>query len=53
MSQKNIPAIYQGGESTIGSETVSDLLFNFQSKLRPNNRQETRHARKLQCDWNG
>ena len=25
---KNIPAIYQGGESTIGDETVSDLLFN-------------------------
>ena len=25
---KNIPAIYQGGESTIGSESVSDLLFN-------------------------
>ena len=25
---RNIPAIYQGGESTIGSETVSDLLFN-------------------------
>ena len=25
---KNIPAIYQGGESTIGNETVSDLLFN-------------------------
>ena len=25
---KNIPAIYQGGESTIGSEAVSDLLFN-------------------------
>jgi glyceraldehyde-3-phosphate dehydrogenase (NAD(P)) len=24
---KNIPAIYQGGESTIGDETVSDLLF--------------------------
>jgi len=25
---KNIPAIYQGGESTMGSEAVSDLLFN-------------------------
>ncbi|MDF2422083.1 MAG: type II glyceraldehyde-3-phosphate dehydrogenase [Nitrosopumilus sp.] len=25
---KNIPAIYQGGESTTGSEAVSDLLFN-------------------------
>ena len=25
---KNIPAIYQGGESTNGSESVSDLLFN-------------------------
>ena len=25
---KNIPAIYQGGESTIGNESVSDLLFN-------------------------
>ncbi len=25
---KNIPAIYQGGESTTGSESVSDLLFN-------------------------
>ena len=25
---KNIPAIYQGGESTTGDETVSDLLFN-------------------------
>ena len=25
---KNIPAIYQGGESTIGSDAVSDLLFN-------------------------
>ena len=25
---KNIKAIYQGGESTIGSESVSDLLFN-------------------------
>ena len=25
---KNIPAIYQGGESTIGDESVSDLLFN-------------------------
>ena len=26
--KRNIPAIYQGGESTIGSEAVSDLLFN-------------------------
>ena len=25
---KNIPAIYQGGESIIGNEPVSDLLFN-------------------------
>ena len=25
---KNIPAIYQGGESTVGNESVSDLLFN-------------------------
>ncbi len=25
---RNIPAIYQGGESTMGSEAVSDLLFN-------------------------
>ncbi len=25
---KNIPVIYQGGESTMGSEAVSDLLFN-------------------------
>ncbi|MBT4056871.1 MAG: type II glyceraldehyde-3-phosphate dehydrogenase [Thaumarchaeota archaeon] len=25
---KNIPAIYQSGESTIGDESVSDLLFN-------------------------
>jgi len=25
---KNIPAIYQGGESITGSEAVSDLLFN-------------------------
>ena len=25
---KNIPAIYQGGESVVGSESVSDLLFN-------------------------
>ena len=25
---KNIPAIYQGGESIMGSEAVSDLLFN-------------------------
>jgi len=25
---KNIPAIYQGGESTTGDATVSDLLFN-------------------------
>ena len=25
---KNIPAIYQGGESTIGDQAVSDLLFN-------------------------
>ena len=25
---KNIPAIYQGGESAIGDESVSDLLFN-------------------------
>ena len=25
---KNIPAIYQGGESTVGPEAVSDLLFN-------------------------
>jgi glyceraldehyde-3-phosphate dehydrogenase (NAD(P)) len=25
---KNILAIYQGGESTVGSESVSDLLFN-------------------------
>jgi glyceraldehyde-3-phosphate dehydrogenase (NAD(P)) len=25
---KNIPAIYQGGESTVGDESVSDLLFN-------------------------
>jgi glyceraldehyde-3-phosphate dehydrogenase (NAD(P)) len=25
---KNIQAIYQGGESTMGSEAVSDLLFN-------------------------
>lgn len=25
---KNIPAIYQGGESTTGDESVSDLLFN-------------------------
>ena len=25
---KNIPAIYQGGESTMGSQAVSDLLFN-------------------------
>jgi len=25
---KNIPAIYQGGESIIGTEAVSDLLFN-------------------------
>jgi len=25
---KNISAIYQGGESTMGSEAVSDLLFN-------------------------
>ena len=25
---KNIPAIYQGGESTTGAETVSELLFN-------------------------
>jgi len=25
---KNIPAIYQGGESTTGSKAVSDLLFN-------------------------
>ncbi len=25
---KNIPAIYQGGESTIGTEAVSELLFN-------------------------
>ncbi len=25
---KNIPAIYQGGESTMGSEAVSDLVFN-------------------------
>ncbi|MDH5463362.1 MAG: type II glyceraldehyde-3-phosphate dehydrogenase [Nitrosopumilus sp.] len=25
---KNIPAIYQGGESTMGLEAVSDLLFN-------------------------
>lgn len=25
---KNIPAIYQGGESTTGSEAVSNLLFN-------------------------
>ncbi|HJM24900.1 MAG TPA: type II glyceraldehyde-3-phosphate dehydrogenase [Nitrosopumilus sp.] len=25
---KNIPAIYQGGESTGGDESVSDLLFN-------------------------
>jgi len=25
---KNIPAIYQGGESITGSESVSDLLFN-------------------------
>ena len=25
---KKIPAIYQGGESVIGSEAVSDLLFN-------------------------
>lgn len=25
---KNIPAIYQGGESIVGSEAVSDLLFN-------------------------
>ena len=25
---RNIPAIYQGGESTIGDEAVSDLLFN-------------------------
>ena len=25
---KNLPAIYQGGESVIGSEAVSDLLFN-------------------------
>ena len=25
---KNIPAIYQGGESTEGGESVSDLLFN-------------------------
>ena len=25
---KNIPAIYQGGESTMGDSAVSDLLFN-------------------------
>ena len=25
---RGIPAIYQGGESTVGSEAVSDLLFN-------------------------
>ena len=25
---KNIPAIYQGGESILGDESVSDLLFN-------------------------
>ena len=25
---KNIPAIYQGGESAVGPESVSDLLFN-------------------------
>ena len=25
---KNIPAIYQGGESIVGDESVSDLLFN-------------------------
>ncbi len=25
---KNIPAIYQGGETTVGDEAVSDLLFN-------------------------
>ena len=25
---KNIPVIYQGGESTVGDESVSDLLFN-------------------------
>lgn len=28
---KNILAIYQGGESTMGSESVSDLLFNSRS----------------------
>jgi glyceraldehyde-3-phosphate dehydrogenase (NAD(P)) len=28
---KNIPAIYQGGESTTGDESVSDLLFNSRS----------------------
>ena len=28
---KNIPAIYQGGESIIGDESVSDLLFNSRS----------------------
>lgn len=48
---KNIFAIYQGGESTIGSEAVSDLLFN--SRVNYNQALGKHHVMQGSCNVTG
>ena len=48
---KNIPAIYQGGESVIGSESVSDLLFN--SRANYDQALGKRHVMQGSCNVTG
>ena len=50
---KNIPAIYQGGESISGDAAVSDLLFNSRANYSLALGKKACHARKLQCNWHG
>jgi len=48
---KNIPAIYQGGESVIGDEAVSDLLFN--SRANYDQALGKRHVMQGSCNVTG
>ena len=50
-ASKNIPAIYQGGESVIGDEAVSDLLFN--SRVNYDQALGKRHVMQGSCNVTG
>ncbi|BDQ30995.1 MAG: type II glyceraldehyde-3-phosphate dehydrogenase [Nitrosopumilus sp.] len=48
---KNIPAIYQGGETVVGNEAVSDLLFN--SRVNYDQALGKRHVMQGSCNVTG